>query len=156
MSTLFIFNQWEEFTRCRYFSTFISWCYVGVSACAFCDNAIEDLDHCAINCPFVLLIWRKVWCWWNLASPVAFPSFLISDIARGIIDPAGNSKMGKILHGVFQVSLWAIWKWRNKIVNASTDSSPKIKEEDIFPSIQRLSRTWIAARLGSKPAIWDV
>ena len=41
-------------------------------------------------------------------------------------------------------------------MNASVDSSPKIKEEDIFLSIQRLSRTWIAARLGSKPANWDV
>ncbi|GKD95928.1 hypothetical protein Tco_1379825 [Tanacetum coccineum] len=64
--------------------------------------------------------------------------------------------MGKILHGVFQISLWAIWKWRNRIVNASADSSPKIKEEDIFPAIQRLSRTWIAARLVSNSANWDV
>ncbi|GJZ01272.1 RNA-directed DNA polymerase, eukaryota, reverse transcriptase zinc-binding domain protein [Tanacetum coccineum] len=40
----------------------------------------------------------------------------------------------------------AIWKWRNRIVNAPADTTPKIKEEEIFPSIQRLSRTWIAAR----------
>ncbi|GJR82262.1 RNA-directed DNA polymerase, eukaryota [Tanacetum coccineum] len=126
------------------------------STCPFCENVIEDLDHSAINCPVVLPIWRKVWCWWNLASPVAFPSFSISDISTGNIGPDGNAKMGKIIHGVFQISLWAIWKWRNRIVNASADSSPKIKEEDIFPAIQRLSRTWIAARLVSNSANWDV
>ncbi|GKD78415.1 hypothetical protein Tco_1341036, partial [Tanacetum coccineum] len=52
------------------------------------------------------------------------------------IGPDGNAKMGKIIHGVFQISLWAIWKWRNRIVNASANSSPKIKKEDIFPVIQ--------------------
>ncbi|GKC40184.1 hypothetical protein Tco_1052568, partial [Tanacetum coccineum] len=85
-----------------------------------------------------------------------FPSFSISDISTCNIGPDGNAKMGKILHDVFQISLWAIWKWRNRIVNASDNSSPKIKEEDIFPVIQRLSRTWIAARLVSNSANWDV
>ncbi|GJY11202.1 RNA-directed DNA polymerase, eukaryota, reverse transcriptase zinc-binding domain protein [Tanacetum coccineum] len=59
-------------------------------------------------------------------------------------------------HGVFQTALWAIWKWRNRIVNAPADTTPKIKEEDIFPSIQRLSRTWIAARSAFNQANWDV
>ncbi|GKF82379.1 hypothetical protein Tco_0244035 [Tanacetum coccineum] len=81
-----------------------------------------------------------------MVPPVAFPSFNIFDIARGIIDPFANSRIGKIRHSVFQTALWAIRKWRNRIVNAPADTTPKIKEEDIFPSIQRLSRTWIAAR----------
>ncbi|GKA93124.1 hypothetical protein Tco_0815110 [Tanacetum coccineum] len=81
-----------------------------------------------------------------MVPPVVFPSFNISDIARGIIDPFANSRIGKIRHGVFQTALWAIRKWRNRIVNAPADTTSKIKEEDIFPSIQRLSRTWIAAR----------
>ncbi|GJW42345.1 RNA-directed DNA polymerase, eukaryota [Tanacetum coccineum] len=109
--------------------------------CPLCDNIIEDLDHCVMKCLVILPIWQKVWSWWDMVPPVVFPSFTISDIARGIIDPFSNSKIGKIRQGVFQIALWAIWKWRNKIVNASTDTTPKIKEEDIFPTIQRLSRT---------------
>ncbi|GJX46081.1 RNA-directed DNA polymerase, eukaryota, reverse transcriptase zinc-binding domain protein [Tanacetum coccineum] len=109
--------------------------------CPFCNNITEDLDHCVTKCPIVLPIWRKVWSWWDMVPPVVFPSFTISDIARGIIDPFTNSRIGKIWHGVFQTALWAIWKWRNRIVNAPADTTPKIKEEDIFPSIQRLSRT---------------
>nr|GEU35654.1 hypothetical protein [Tanacetum cinerariifolium] len=49
-------------------------------------------------------------------------------------------------------SNWA----RNKIVHASAYSSLKIKEEDVFLATQRLSRTWKAARLVSKPANCDV
>ncbi|GKA04201.1 RNA-directed DNA polymerase, eukaryota, reverse transcriptase zinc-binding domain protein [Tanacetum coccineum] len=99
--------------------------------CPFCNNITEDLDHCVTKCPIILPIWRKVWSWWDMVPPVVFPSFTISDIARGIIDPFTNSRIGKIWHGVFQTALWAIWKWRNRIVNAPADTTPNIKEEDI-------------------------
>ncbi|GJW59088.1 putative RNA-directed DNA polymerase, eukaryota, reverse transcriptase zinc-binding domain protein [Tanacetum coccineum] len=125
-------------------------------ACPFYERDVEDLDHCIIVCSCVLPIWRKVWSWWNIDLLVVFPSFSVSDIACGSIASVGNSKVGKVLQGVFQISLWAIWKWRNRIVNATTDSIPKIKEEGIFPVIQRLSKTWIAARLSSKPANLDI
>ncbi|GKE91422.1 hypothetical protein Tco_1572517, partial [Tanacetum coccineum] len=48
----------------------------------------------------------------------------------------GFSRRNKIFHGVLKVSLWALWKWRNKLVNADPAASENIKEEDIFPSIQ--------------------
>ncbi|GJY34737.1 RNA-directed DNA polymerase, eukaryota, reverse transcriptase zinc-binding domain protein [Tanacetum coccineum] len=88
--------------------------------------------------------------------PLVFPSFSISDITRGNIYPMGNPKTGKILQGVFQITLWAVCKWRNRIVNAPSDSISKIKDEDIFPGIQRLSKTWIMARLSPKSDNWDV
>ncbi|GJQ90385.1 protein farnesyltransferase subunit beta [Tanacetum coccineum] len=58
--------------------------------------------------------------------------------------------MDKIVYRVFQCSLWAIWKWRNKLVNAKLEDVASIKEEDIFPSIQRLTKTWIAARFSKE------
>ncbi|GKD87700.1 hypothetical protein Tco_1358854 [Tanacetum coccineum] len=99
---------------------------------------------------------RKVWSWWDMVPPVVFPSFNISDIARGIIDPFANSRIGKIQHGVFQTLLCAIMEVDNRIVVAPADTTPKIKEKDIFPSIQRLSRTWNAARSAFNQANWDV
>nr|GEW14102.1 hypothetical protein [Tanacetum cinerariifolium] len=40
-----------------------------------------------------------------------------------------------------------IWpkNWRNKLVHAPLDDRAKVREDDIFPSIQRLSKTWISA-----------
>nr|GEV96852.1 hypothetical protein [Tanacetum cinerariifolium] len=123
--------------------------------CPFCDRVDEVLEHCIISCPLVLPIWRKVWSWWNLEPLVVFPSFSISDIANGNIYPSGNLRVGKVLQGIFQITIWALWKWRNRLVNASADLIAKIKDEDIVSTIQRLSKTGIAARLTSKQANWD-
>ncbi|GJU77678.1 reverse transcriptase domain, reverse transcriptase zinc-binding domain protein [Tanacetum coccineum] len=123
--------------------------------CPFCDNMDEYIGHYLNNCPRVIPIWRKVWSWWQLDTPVSFPSFSISDISFGNFANLGCPKLNKVVYGVFQCGLWMIWKWRNKIVHASPDSRNKVLEEDIFPSIQRLSKTWIAARCKSSPCNWN-
>ncbi|GKC84387.1 putative F-box domain-containing protein [Tanacetum coccineum] len=115
----------------------------------------DEIDHCGISCPRVLPVWRKVWSWWNLPSPVVFPSFSVADVAMGRIDSFGGSRMNKVLHGVLQCTLWSIWKWRNRITHADLDVAAKIKEEDIFPGIQRVSKTWISARLKAYAPNWD-
>ncbi|GKB12301.1 F-box domain containing protein [Tanacetum coccineum] len=97
----------------------------------------DEIDHCGITCPRVLPVWRKVWSWWNMPSPVVFPSFLVADVAMGRIDSFGGSRMNKVLHGVLQYV------------------AAKIKEEDIFPGIQRVSNTWISARLKAYAPNWD-
>ncbi|GKA08346.1 putative RNA-directed DNA polymerase [Tanacetum coccineum] len=123
--------------------------------CPFCNTCVEDIEHCLINCSHSLAIWRKIWSWWNMPSPLSFPSFSIRDIALGNIGLNGSSRISKVVHGVFLTVVWSIWNWRNRIVNAQPDAIAKIKGEDIFPSIQRLSMTWIAARLASLPANWN-
>ncbi|GJY48687.1 RNA-directed DNA polymerase, eukaryota, reverse transcriptase zinc-binding domain protein [Tanacetum coccineum] len=122
--------------------------------CPFCENEEEDIEHCLIRCPRVLPIWRKVWSWWHLPSPVTFPSFSITDIALGKLVTHDSPRLKKAIHGVFQSALWAVWKWRNKLINSPPEAINTIKEEDIFPSIQRLTKTWISARY-SRPTSWN-
>nr|GEU97711.1 RNA-directed DNA polymerase, eukaryota, reverse transcriptase zinc-binding domain protein [Tanacetum cinerariifolium] len=93
-----------------------------------------------------MAIWRKIWSGWNLATHVSFPSFDVLDISMNKVVDLGCSRLNKVIHGVFQCGLWAIWKWRNKLVHASLDDRFKVFQEDIFPSIQRLSKVWISAR----------
>nr|GEW95503.1 RNA-directed DNA polymerase, eukaryota, reverse transcriptase zinc-binding domain protein [Tanacetum cinerariifolium] len=85
-----------------------------VNSCSpFCENVIEHIDHCLSNCHIVAAVQRKM---------------------------IGCSRINKILNGVLQCSLWAIWEWRNRIINAEQDMVRKVKDEDIFPSIQRTSK----------------
>ena len=65
-------------------------------------------------------------------------------------------KIKKVIQGVFQCALWAIWSWRNKVVNASVDSVAKEMEVDIFPLIQRVSKSWMSARCSTSSANWNV
>ncbi|GJX32956.1 hypothetical protein Tco_0242811 [Tanacetum coccineum] len=65
-----------------------------------------------------------------------------------------SPRLKKAIHGVFQSASWAVWKWRNKLINSPPEAINTIKEEDIFPSIQRLTKTWISARY-SRPTSWN-
>nr|GEU64878.1 arginine repressor C-terminal-like domain-containing protein [Tanacetum cinerariifolium] len=59
-----------------------------------------------------------------------------------------------------------VWSWWDMvppvvfpsltIYDIARDTTPTIKEKDIFPTIQRLSRTWIRAHGAFKQANWDV
>ncbi|GJS51137.1 hypothetical protein Tco_0624499 [Tanacetum coccineum] len=100
------------------------------TSCPFCDIALKDIEHSL---------------------------FSVSDIALGNLSIPSNwcSRLSKVVKGVFQCSIWAIWKWRNKLVTSDSDSSSIIKDQDIFPSIQRLSKIWISARLASNLVNWN-
>ncbi|GJY24859.1 hypothetical protein Tco_0398517 [Tanacetum coccineum] len=77
------------------------------------------------------------------------------DIALGAFTSNGCLLSNKAIHGVFQSTSWAIWKWRNKIIKAQQDSVDSIKEDDIFPSIHMITKIWIYARASSRPANWN-
>ncbi|GKE76555.1 RNA-directed DNA polymerase, eukaryota, reverse transcriptase zinc-binding domain protein [Tanacetum coccineum] len=78
--------------------------YLLSSACPFCDLVSEDIEHVLVKCPRVSLIWRKVWSWWNLPTPVSFPSFSIMDVACGHIPRSGCASLAKAMNRVFRVA----------------------------------------------------
>nr|GEV07491.1 kinase-interacting protein 1-like [Tanacetum cinerariifolium] len=77
-------------------------------------------------------------------------SFKISTLTKRI----QNVQLAEFITGDHHLwdSLVPRKNWGNMIVNTEPDAVVKIKGEDIFPSIQRLSMIWIAARLASLPA----
>ncbi|GJX47690.1 RNA-directed DNA polymerase, eukaryota [Tanacetum coccineum] len=130
--------------------------YIASSCCPLCGSVVEDIEHCTIRCPWVVAIWKKVWSWWCLKPPVYFPSFSIADIASCKIHLDGCARINKVLQGVFLCAFWSIWKWRNKVVNADLKLVASIVDEDIFPSIQRLSKLWIFARIKPHVVNWSL
>ncbi|GJZ51365.1 hypothetical protein Tco_0605880 [Tanacetum coccineum] len=87
--------------------------------------------------------------------PRVFPFFSISDISLGNFGFPNNPLLSKVLIGVFQCALWGVWKWRNKVPNASDEDLNDAKNKDIFPSIQRLSKLWISARCKRRSLKWS-
>lgn len=123
------------------------------SNCPFCDSDLEDIQHVLVECPRVSVVWRNVWSWWNLPPPT---SFSIADVAKGNLPVRGWPSLTKAINGVFQISLWAIWNWRNRIIHATGDDLESTKNEDIFPGIQRKAKKWMSARICPKMKIdWN-
>ncbi|GKC15867.1 hypothetical protein Tco_1012649 [Tanacetum coccineum] len=58
-----------------------------------------------------------------------------------------------IFQGVCLVTLWSVWKWRNKVAHATTKSKFKERGADIFSMIQVNSLLWISNRGSKKSAI---
>ncbi|GJZ35303.1 hypothetical protein Tco_0581120 [Tanacetum coccineum] len=110
---------------------------------------------CLVVCPRAKAIWRKIRSWWNLATHVSFPSFDVLDISMNKVVDLGCSRLNKVIQGVFQCGLWAIWKWRNKLDHASSNDRARVLQEDIFLSIQRLSKIWILARCKITGCNWS-
>ncbi|GKD02120.1 RNA-directed DNA polymerase, eukaryota, reverse transcriptase zinc-binding domain protein [Tanacetum coccineum] len=125
------------------------------SSCPICNLDKETIDHCIVHCSRISQLWRKVWAWWNLDPSLIFPSFSIGDWASGNIASLGCPRIKKIMHGVFCCAIWCIWKWRNKIVNAEQSEVARIMDEDLFPAIQRISKTWISARCKERDTNWS-
>ncbi|PWA94255.1 RNA-directed DNA polymerase, eukaryota, Reverse transcriptase zinc-binding domain protein [Artemisia annua] len=105
--------------------------------CPFCELETKTTCHSLIAYHAVIPFWMMVWSWWQLAPPISFPSFL-SSILMGSLVNLGSPNLNKILNGVFQRGLWLVWKWRNKVVQATPDFHTTMLNEDIFPYIQRL------------------
>ncbi|GJS84197.1 hypothetical protein Tco_0750738 [Tanacetum coccineum] len=68
----------------------------------------------------------------------------------GNVNGQGNSNIKKAVNEVFQITCWVIWNWRNRLIHASGDAIDTIKNEDIFPAIQRFAKLWMSARIRSK------
>lgn len=122
--------------------------------CPFCELEVETIDHCLISCHRVLPVWRNIWGWWHLDTPILFPSFSTKDIAMGNINCLRFSTLDELLQGVFLCGHWGVWKCRNKVVSVSLESMVTAKDEDDFPSIQCLSRIWISVCCSSSSLDW--
>ncbi|GJS59708.1 hypothetical protein Tco_0654492 [Tanacetum coccineum] len=65
----------------------------------------------------------------------------ITDTLMGNVKTNGYGRTNKVLNEVLNCAIWSIWKWRNKVSYVNPELVFSIIEEDIFPFIQRMSKT---------------
>nr|GEX71709.1 RNA-directed DNA polymerase, eukaryota [Tanacetum cinerariifolium] len=107
--------------------------------CPVCSLAHESTSHILFNCSMALDIARLIVRWWDLSwSPIGSYAEWLSwfkDICMG-------AKLKSMLEGVFFVSWWAIWNFRNKLLF----DSRKPKKNVLFDDIVARSFAWCNAR----------
>ncbi|PWA63191.1 RNA-directed DNA polymerase, eukaryota, Reverse transcriptase zinc-binding domain protein [Artemisia annua] len=117
------------------------------SVCLFCGLDEESQLHCFLSCSIIKIIWRKLWSWWR--SPLLYNPSLV-DILKEKSGFIENKSVENLFHAVCMTFMWHVWKWRNKILHASSDAEAiAIRHED-FPSAQRLSLLWAYNRSSKK------
>ncbi|GJW35102.1 RNA-directed DNA polymerase, eukaryota, partial [Tanacetum coccineum] len=115
-------------------------------SCPICDGEPEDSSHLFFRCCLARDVTRLVCRWWDLD----FHSF------NSYIDWQGwfkqlrlGAKSKEVLEGVFYVSWWSLWNFRNHLLFA--DSNPR--KDAIFDEIVLRSFNWCLAR-GNRTLNW--
>ncbi|GJS63622.1 RNA-directed DNA polymerase, eukaryota [Tanacetum coccineum] len=117
------------------------------SLCPICNVLQEDTSHLFFSCDVALAISRLICRWWNVSwSPVdSYSGWLewFNSIRLG-------SKLKGILEGVFYVSWWCLWNFRNQLLFASK----KPRKETLFDDAVSRSFIWSNSRCNLK-FTWD-
>ncbi|GKB10641.1 hypothetical protein Tco_0844564 [Tanacetum coccineum] len=107
----------------------------------------EDTSHLFFSCDVALAISRLICRWWNVSwSPVdSYSGWLewFNSIRLG-------SKLKGILEGVFYVSWWCLWNFRNQLLFASKNP----RKETLFDDVVSRSFIWSNSRCNLK-FTWD-
>ncbi|GJY02539.1 RNA-directed DNA polymerase, eukaryota [Tanacetum coccineum] len=110
--------------------------------CPICNLAAETSCHLFFKCCMVKDIYKKIESWWdiNMVSTSSYEEWCIW------FSPLRLSSKAKLfLEGVFFITWWSIWRYRNKIIFGSS-SHPKSR---IMDDIMASSFSWCRFRCNS-------
>nr|GEU33781.1 DNA helicase [Tanacetum cinerariifolium] len=90
----------------------------------------------------------------ELVEISSMPCTSIRDISLRKVASIENKLVAKCFHMVCYVAFRVLWHWRNEILHASPYDVDSARQKDIFPSIQRLSFSWISNRCSRTNRQW--
>ncbi|GJU44673.1 anamorsin [Tanacetum coccineum] len=104
-------------------------------ACPLCDHVLEDSSHLFFGCSVAKDIQKLICRWWNLD---VHPYESYEDWLSWFKSIRLGSKTKEVLEGVFYVSWWSLWNFRNQFLFAS----PIPRKDAIFDNIVLRSFYW--------------
>ncbi|GKB12295.1 RNA-directed DNA polymerase, eukaryota [Tanacetum coccineum] len=105
-------------------------------ACPLCDHVLEDSSHLFFGCSVAKDIQKLICRWWNLD---VHPYESYEDWLSWFKSIRLGSKTKEVLEGVFYVSWWSLWNFRNQFLFAS----PIPRKDTIFDNIVLRSFYWL-------------
>ncbi|XP_076914934.1 uncharacterized protein LOC143574104 [Bidens hawaiensis] len=107
--------------------------------CPMCRLEDETVSHILFDCRFASEVWTKVLLWsrLNLSDFGSLEDVLHWPNSRNI-----SAVKKKRIRGIFLVTIWALWKERNKVV--FQDSDPKVVE--VVSIVKSLAFVWLKYR----------
>ncbi|GKC40921.1 RNA-directed DNA polymerase, eukaryota [Tanacetum coccineum] len=97
-------------------------------SCPLCSSALEDTSHLLFSCVMATDVVRLVCRWWDLVwTPLgSYSEWLLwfNSIRLG-------SKSKAMLEGVFYVTWWCLWNFRNQLLFAAQKPRKDLMETDI-------------------------
>ena len=110
--------------------------------CPICNMTVETTSHILFNCPMAKDIYKKINRWWdvNMLEVYSYDDWCVWFKSLRI-----RAKTKIYLEGVFFVTWWSIWTFRNKLIFGS---SPQSKDHIVDDIVAR-SFSWCNSRCNS-------
>ncbi|GJY32359.1 RNA-directed DNA polymerase, eukaryota [Tanacetum coccineum] len=110
--------------------------------CPICNMTAETTSHILFNCPMAKDIYKKIASWWdvNMLEVYSYDDWCVWFKSLRI-----QAKLKTYLEGVFFVTWWTIWTFRNKLIFGS---SPQSKDHIVDDIVAR-SFSWCRSRCNS-------
>nr|GEW27508.1 RNA-directed DNA polymerase, eukaryota [Tanacetum cinerariifolium] len=116
-------------------------------SCPICNSAHEDLSHLLFSCSMASDVVRLVCRWWDLGW---MPLGSYSDWLPWFKSIRLGSNPKGLLEGVFYVTWWSLWNFRNQLLFAGKNP----RKDVIFDDIVERSFIWCSARC-NRTFSWD-
>ncbi|GJT44617.1 RNA-directed DNA polymerase, eukaryota [Tanacetum coccineum] len=107
--------------------------------CPVCNDAHEDTSHLFFSCVVATDIARLICRWWNLTW---IPVGSYSDWLAWFNSIRLGSKIKGVLEGVFYVTWWSLWNFRNQLLFANQNP----RKDVLFDEVVTRSFSWSLAR----------
>ncbi|GJX03799.1 RNA-directed DNA polymerase, eukaryota [Tanacetum coccineum] len=111
--------------------------------CPVCNLSNEDVSHILFCCDLASLVSRRICRWWNLDWQQVIS---YSEWFSWLKSIRMEAKLKSILEGVFYISWWHVWNFRNQMI--FMDIKPR--RSVIFDDIMARSFTWCSSRCNRK------
>ena len=112
-------------------------------SCPICSSETEDIHHLLFSCSLAQEVLKRVCCWWDLDYQL-WSSF--SEWETWLSSIRLTVHIKSILEGVFYVSWWSIWGFRNCFI--FEDIKPV--RSRLFDDIVSSSFLWCNSRSSRK------
>ncbi|MFS7976886.1 putative reverse transcriptase zinc-binding domain-containing protein [Helianthus anomalus] len=121
---------------------------VGDGLCPLCKSEAESIDHLFTSCFVATVIWQKVSHWCNIPPIFAFD---FNDLLEMHKSSHINVAAKPVIQGIVFLTLWCLWRARNKAVFAGVEA----KVESIFCDVKSLGFLWFKYRSRNNHISWS-
>nr|GEX07254.1 RNA-directed DNA polymerase, eukaryota [Tanacetum cinerariifolium] len=111
--------------------------------CPSCNLAVESSNHIIFGCPMVKDLFKFFARWWDVSMTTFFSYDEWWNWFSNLQVP---SKLKLIFEGVFYISWWVIWNYRNKVIFGPGHQS----KDRLTDVIVAFSFTWCRSRCKAK------
>jgi hypothetical protein len=121
---------------------------VGGSSCVFCGLVGEAENHLFASCPWVWVVWLKVFKWFGVMPELPHSMSSIFETFRALA--SGRKYVLQSALMVWHAAIWALWRSRNDRIF----SGKVLNQDEIFDRIKVSSWKWLLAKKVSSPCLF--